>query len=320
MIALPLAHVYGQQTPLVRAPELITRGQFFLLESGDAWTAIECSDFMLLSRFQNGENIKPILAQRQACGFNLLRVWTLFDIPGIGSLTSLDYDKIPLFVNLCAAYGLYVDFTAYTGINDPTHWDRLCQAALQCKPRPILELVNELSENTNEPDAQGRIFNLSQFSRAPEPLLSAHGSNGSEKWPVAPNWSYATMHFNDAFEWHRKVGHNSWEIWGGPTLAGENTRFPDRCTSVNMAYDAAAGAALLCAGSCFHSVGGKQSLLWEGIELECATAWASGARSVPLMYQDGQYRHAIDLEGSSDLRVYQRVLSSGSTWTVHIRR
>jgi hypothetical protein len=299
-------------------PELTVNGQFF--SNGDRWTAIQCSDFNLLNLFLSGEDITPVLQQRQSCGFNLLRVWTLYDIPGIGTLTQCDYSRIPAFVSLCASYGLYVEFCAYTGINDPWHWSCLCLAALICQPRPLLELVNELDQNLNEPDSQGRVFNLGPFKQAMAPLLSSHGSNGSEHWPVIPYWSYATMHFNDAYEWQRKTGHNSMEVWSGPTLANENTRYDDRTSSDIHANDAAVGAALLCAGSCFHSVCGKTSELWDGNELVCARAWATGARSVPLVSQVGAYRHASELEDPGDLRVYQRVLSDGSSATVRIRR
>jgi hypothetical protein len=309
---------------------LVARGSFFETATGEQWTAVQCSDFALLSRHLKGEDITPILDQRATCGFNLLRVWTLFDISGIGTLTALDYDRIPDFVALCASRGLYVEFTAYTGINDPQHWQRLCAAALRCRPLPLLELVNELDANTNEPDGQGRVFDLALHAQAPAPLLSAHGSNGSQAIAVRPAWSYEEFHTNDAPEWHRKAGHNAMELSDGaegglapsrvPVLANENTRFSDRCQSSQMAFDAAAGAALLCAGSCYHSTCGKQSVLWGDSELECARAWAEGARSVPLEFQRGRYAHPANLEGPGDLRVYQRVLADGRAHTVKIRK
>jgi len=314
---------------------LVARGSFFALETGERWTAVQCSDFALLARHLAGEDITPILEQRASCGFNLLRVWTLFDIDKIGTLTTLDYDRIPAFVALCASFGLYVELTAYTGINDPQHWSRLCKTALDCRPRPLLELVNELDANTNEADAQGRVFDLKLHHQPPAPLLSSHGSNGSQAIAVRPPWSYEEFHTNDATEWHRKVGHNAMELSDGaqgspgfpdlqgsrvPVLANENTRFPDRAQSPEMAFDAAAGAALLCAGSCFHSVSGKTSELWSGVELECAKAWADGAKSVSLEFQEGRYDHPKELEGPGDLRVYKRILPDGRAFTVRIRK
>ncbi len=295
--------------------ELVVRGGFFAKDDGAYWTAIQCSDFNLLNRWQHGENIIPILNQRYQIGFNLLRVWTAYDIEGIGTFLDIDYSRIPEFVGLCASYGLYVEFCAYTGINDPEHWEQLCDAALLCVPKPLIELVNELNVNTNEPDYAGRVFHIEDYAY-PEGLVASHGSNGSEDWPVSPYWNYATFHTNNAFEWQRKVGHNAMEIWAGPVLSNENTRYPDNAQSMEWAYDAAAGAALLCTGSCFHSVRGKTSELWDGVELEAAQTWAGGAWSVPVEYQDGVYKR---LDPGEYLRVYQRVLSDGRAYTVNIR-
>ncbi len=310
-------------------PELTVDGNYFRREDGVRWTAIGCSDFGLLAQYTNGLDITPVLKQRRDCGFNLLRVWTAFEgIDGIGTFTTIDYAKVPAFVALCAQYGLYVEFTAYTGVNDPMHWQYLCAAAYQCHPRPLLELVNELSENSNEPDSNGHVFVLSDHEQAPAPLLSSHGSNGSEKAPVRPSWSYEAFHTNGAFEWWRKVGHNAMECSEGaegltasnvPTYSNENTRYADIETNANHAFDAAAGAALLCAGSAFHSVSGKASQLWAGHELDCAQAWASGAASVDIAYQVGAYRHAVELEGPTVLRAYQRTMN-GTAETVLIHK
>lgn len=315
-----------EHPPQVVLPEITIRGQFFALANGEHWTAIQCSDFNLFTRFILEEDIGSILLMRQLAGFNLLRVWTLFDIPQIGTLLECDYDQIPAFVSLCARYGLYVEFCAYTGINDPHHWNNLCQAALNCQPRPLLELVNELDVNTNEPDSEGRVFHLENYSQAPSPLLSSHGSNGSEQLAVRPPWSYETFHTNGASEWQRKNGHNAMEMsdgtpeWTGshvPILTNEATRCADRDDSQEHYYDAAAGAALLCAGSCFHSVHGKTSDEWISNELKCALAHASGARSVQITYQDGRYER---LSPGNYLRRYQRVLPDGSSEVVEIRK
>jgi hypothetical protein len=340
--------------PTPDLPELVVRGHCFEQANGTRWTAIQCSDFNVLNRWQHGEDVTPILAQRRDCGFTLLRVWTAYDIYGIGQFLDLDYARLPAFIDVCEAHGLYVELCAYTGVNDPLHWEHLCAAALACRPRPILELVNELSENTDEPDAHGRVFNLWEYAR-PHGLLVSRGSNGSEKPPVGSDWvpvgtdqwdyfsmqeplpafwDYVTMHYNDAYEWIRKTGHNSMareefnvDI---PCIANENTRFCDKAHASGLmnpatpiaiwAHDAAAGAALLCAGSCFHSVAGKTSELWHGEELDAACAWAAGARTVDLHYQDGVYRHPIELETPDLLRVYQRALPDGRYAQVNIRR
>ena len=297
--------------------QLEVNGQFFKLSNGERFTAIEHSDFNLLNRFQHEENIKGILEQRSNIGFNMLRVWTAYDIPNIGTFLDIDYEIIPSFVNLCADYGLYIEFTAYTGINDKNHWWSLVNAGINCRIKPILELVNELDQNMNEPDLFGRIFNLSDYFQ-PDGLLTSHGSNGSEHLPVIPHWSYATFHTNDASEWWRKVGHNAMEIWSGPTLSNENTRF-DHDSSLVHAYGAAKGAALLCVGSCCHTVGGKKSELLVGDELEWAKEWVRGAKEVNLICQQGPYVHRIDLEGPDILRTYERPVE-GINCIVEIRK
>lgn len=291
-------------------PRLMANGQFFSLSNGEPFTAIECSDFNLLAKFvdEGPLAIKDILNERAGLGFNMLRVWTLFNIPGIGHLMTEEhpelYLKIPAFCKMCASYGFWIEFTAYTGINDPEHWTNLGDA-VRLESNVILELVNELDQNTNEPDHLGRVFNLDLFSKL-DGIMCAHGSNGSEAQPILPHWDYATFHTNDAFEEQRKIGHNAMEIWNGPTLTNETGRFPDRRNSEDYAYDSAAGASLLCAGSCFHSISGKTSKLFDDTEFACATMWVMGAGSVPLDCQDGGYEHLGNLEGPDDLRVYRR--------------
>jgi hypothetical protein len=295
----------------VTLPRLRTRGQFFELETGERWTAIETSDFNLLARYLNGEDIRPVLAQRAEVGFNLLRVWTLMDLGqfGIGRLRLEEhpdlYQRLPAFLELCAERKLYVELTAYTGINDPNHWTALL-AAVASSPNVIVELVNELDQNSDEPDHLGRVFDLNRFERPPPPILVSHGSNGSQARPVQPFWDYATFHTNGAPEEPRAVGHDASQIWSGPTLTNETSRHPDNVRDANQAFDAAAGAALLAAGSAFHSVHGKNSHLFEGLELELAKAWVAGARSVPLECQSEPFVHRQDLQGPSTLTVYQR--------------
>jgi hypothetical protein len=286
--------------PVVVLPRLVVSGQFFALENGQRFTAIEASDFNLLNRWQHGEDITPILVQRAEAGFNLLRVWTLYDIPGIGTFLDIDYGRIPEFLQACAQHGLYVEFTAYTSIERPDHWDRLI-AALRGQSA-LVELGNELNLPVNKID-------LSRYAR-PTGVLASHGSGGSEADPILPVWDYATVHYNDAPEWWRKTAHNPMsdvaDVYHVPALSNENTRYCDRDASLAHAYDAAAGAALLTAGSCFHSVSGKASVLWTGCELDAARAWAGGVHSVALTCQPGAYTHRTDRETPDLLRVYQR--------------
>src|SRR5678810_691416 len=86
------------------------------------FTVKECSDFNLLNRSEAGEDIAPILEQRAGLGFNVLRVWTAFNIDKIGTLIPVQrpglYAHIPDFLQACANHGLYVELTAFTGPYD----------------------------------------------------------------------------------------------------------------------------------------------------------------------------------------------------------
>jgi hypothetical protein len=298
--------------PQVALPRLVRNGWVFKKETGEPFTVILNSDFNLFARYQAGEDITPVLLQRSSAGFNTLRVWTLFNIPGIGTLLNPDYSLIPAFLQLCACYGLYVEFTAFTSTERESHWLDLTSMCV--------EPTNVLAELVNEGDLPVNRIDMAKYAK-PAGVLASHGSCGSETVPSWDEWDYITFHTNGAFEEQRKVGHNAMEIWPGPTLTNETSRFPDvgmwrwksgetdatrleRCK--RLAYDSAAGAALLCAGSCFHSALGKTSQLWDAPTLAVAEAWAAGAKSVALECQLKPYVHRIDLETPGILRVYQR--------------
>lgn len=302
-------------------PALIVNGHVFQQADGTPWTAIECTDFRLFQRFLTGEDITPQLAQRQAIGFNQIRVFgmcrNLFDfVPG-----EYFYNRLPTFVQRAAAFGLRTDFVVFPDCalvmpvlaDQLLHWQRVGDAL-----RPVASSV--LVSLQNEADQAPNYIVAAAFNPLPG-LLCSHGSNGSEAQPVPPYWAWTELHTNEASdEWPRKVGHNAMEIWAGPTIATENKRYPDRDNSLIHAFDAAAGAALLCAGSCYHGVDLRQSLVISGDELAGARAWVAGARSVDLRYQHGEYNHPIELERESPdrLRVYQRILPDGSAGTVII--
>ena len=296
-------------------PRIVTRGQFFALDNGQRFTAIGASDFNLLARFLRNEDIEPVLKQRADAGFNVLRVWTRYSgnetfEREIGRLLPSEqpdlYARLPAFMARLSAYGLYAELTAYTGGSRADHWERLGAAVQGITNVLGIELINEADSYSHDIRPQ-------EFSRIPG-ILTSHGSNGAEREPIKPFWDYTDFHTNGAFEEQRKVGHNAWELWSGASFTNETSRYPDvgmwrgqtLARQQQLAYDSAAGAALLAAGSLLHSVNGKTSTLWGADALAVATAWAAGARSVDLACQDGPYQHPIEEEGPEDLRVYVR--------------
>lgn len=307
-------------------PPLTIDGQFFR-SGGQPWTAIESSEFSLYAYYLRGEDITPVLRERQAIGFNLLRVWLLNTsvVPDGGILPwqwPEFYARLRPFAALCAAYGCYVEFTAFTqtqtlmpNVSDQhAHWTRT-QDALRGVPC-LLELVNEADQHDNRTDP-------SLLTMRPSGVLASSGSNGAGSLAPTPVWDYGLYHSNGLSEWQRKCAHNAFEkvaeLHHIPAMANENTRYPDQDNSAIHAEDAAAGAALLSAGSGFHSQGGKFSRLFDPAEFAAANAWVRGAESVPLEFQRGQYFRRDDLLEPGLLRVYERRLSDGRGHLVRIR-
>jgi len=311
----------------VTALKLGISGQFFTL-NGAPWTAIESSEFSLYKRYLDGEDIRPVLQERAAIGFNLLRVWLLNTsvVPG-GIGPSADYpefyQRLPDFAAYCGSYGFCVEFTAFTqtqtlmpNVDDQRdHWYRT-QDALAGVPNVLLELVNEADQHDNRTDPH------LLKERPVNGIIASSGSNGADSPPPTPVWDYVLYHSNGLSEWQRKTGHNAME-WGDvykcPAMANETTRYPDQDASEIHAEDAAEGAALLCAGACYHSTSGKFSRLFDDVEFEAAVAWVHGAESVPLEFQQGRYLHRSELEDAQYLRAYERRLPDGRGHVVLIR-
>jgi hypothetical protein len=314
---------------VVSLPRVVVRGDRFALATGQRVTVIQCSDFQLYQRFLAGEDLAPVLTERRELGFNTLRVLGMCS--GMFRLFPNEhptyYDSLKPFADLCASHGLYVEFTVFadatvampSGVHQVAHWQAV-GAAVQPLTNVSLEACNEADQTIN------RLTSIQQLRPIPG-VLCSHGSNGSQAVPVRPAWDYETFHTNDAPEFQRKVGHNAMELSHGaenlpashvPILSNENTR-PDRDGNWYHFYDAAAGAALLCAGSCFHSQSGKASVLFSGQDREFAAQWVAGARSVDLACQDGSYVRRDDLLTPALLRVYEQRLPNGGV-IVRIRK
>ena len=303
--------------------ELSIDGKFFL-ESGVPFTAIGISQFNLYNRYLMGDvpTVYAVLTELRALRFNFARVWTLMQLSqfGIGDLLDPQYPRMPGFVSLCAAYGIHVEFTAYTGINDPEHWRRLCEASSLCRPRPLVSGINEYDVNGWKVDAQGRRFDLAWITPPADPaLIWSKGSNGGGAETILPVGRYGEYHTNLQSEWWRKVGHNAMEqadTYGVPILTNENERYSDNESSPTRAYDAAKASALLNVGCDFHCREGKLSIPLAESRV-AAAEWARGMHDMPLKYQRGRYNRVDD---PAFLRVYQRILSDGDTGTAEIRR
>jgi len=316
-----------KSNPVIVKP-LSIDGKFFR-QGGERQTIIECSDFSAFKYFTQGKNIRPVVEQRRKIGFNTGRVWLLNTsvIPD-GGLTRNDYPEcykfIKPFCNLYGEYDMNVEFTIFTQAPEliPNRNDQ--QNHLNRSTDEGRGLGNVIFEQVNENDHGGNINTIFLDLVRPTGVILSRGSNGADAYPVQHDdpWDYEEYHTNGLPEFQRKVGHNAMELSGEsgkPCIANENTRFIDDESSKTRAYDAAMGGALLCAGSCYHSQNGKLSLLYEGLELECAQEWARGALSVPLEFQAGSYQHRTEFEGPGIIRAYSRTLSDGREHLIRIR-
>ena len=315
------------------APQLVIDDKFFRLADGTRWTGIQSSEFSLPKRFMVGEDIRPLLDERCAIGFNMVRAWLLNQSvvghvypEGIHPNQYADfYERVRAFVELLGTYGLAVELTAFTSCipmmpdrNDQVrHWVTL-QAAVRGLPNVLLELVNEHDWGHGE-NAPHRDL----WSMRPSGIIASSGSSTADAPPPTPVWDYVLHHTNGLNEWQRRVGHNTMEwadIHGKPGGANENMRYPDHDSSDQHAFDAAAGAALLCAFACYHSQAGKYSRPFDAIERRCAEAWVSGARSVDLEVQPGRYQRHDEMNVPGQIiRAYSRTLPDGRSDLVKIR-
>lgn len=317
------------------APNLVIDGQFFRHADGRRYTGIMTSDFSLPKRYLEHEDVRPLLMDRALLGFNELRQWILNESVvgqvypgGIHPNQYHDfYPRLRALWQLCGSYGFAVEVTAFTSC-DPLmprledqreHWLRT-QDAAGGLGNVRLELVNEYDwgEGQNAPDR-------SLWSMRPHGIIASSGSAVAGAQTATPVWDYGSYHSNGLDEWQRKCAHNAMEdvalAFGIPGTSNENTRYPDDEQSTVHAYDAAAGAALLCAVSCFHSQAGKYSRPFDDVERACAEAWVAGAKSVPLEFQAGVYGHPSELEdhvNQTILRAYTRTLPDGRAHLVLI--
>lgn len=324
-------------TPLPPGPvtdaTIERNGKFFKRSNGERMTVIESSDFSLFKRYLDHDPMfETVLAERVALRFNMLRVWLLntgvvsmrngVQQDGISPSQYPDYyPRLTSFVDRLAEAKLLVELTAFA-INIPldmpnpadqqAHLDKTANAVRDRK-NVLIELVNENDQHDNT---------VSSSLIRPSGVLISHGSNGADHKGVQPYWDYSQYHSNGLSEFQRKVGHNAMEyadLGNVPYISNENTRYPDQDSSENHAYDAAAGGALLCAGSCFHSNAGKYSRPMDDTEKRCAKAWVAGANSVPTEYQIGTYARHDELNGPNTIRAYTRTLSDGRRFLVKIR-
>lgn len=301
-------------------PILTPHGHVFRA-GGQHWYGNMASGFAAFEKYlrYGYDAVAPILEQRRQLGFNMLRVWTAYHVPLIGSLCPREwsrfYQRIPEFNRVLASFGLYGYWTGLTGeyydclfpgteqkIID--HDEEVMEALLQCDSPVLYDRQNEADHPANKRVPRSRL------APVPEGLLWSAGSGQKDVRPPEPFGTFYGFH-PASFEWQRKVGKQGWEVDPSrPCASDETVRVEHGNIPLQQIRDASATGLMFNAISCFHSPAGKEFRLYEGYELEAARAWCEGARLFPLdVVQDGQYVNQGGIaQAEGLLRCYDKVL------------
>lgn len=290
----------------------------FLRENGSIFPWIGCSDFALFARFCRGEDIAPILDERIAIGFNILRVFGMFDrfgiggpqASGLGEFTPANtpdyYGKLRAFVDLFQSRGLRIEFVYFADADarpDSTGGlmtDRASrQAHIDNVHEALLGTWGVCHEIANE--AFKNFADAESYTIDPALGIRAYGTKlpDGDIPDVWPSLDYLTPHDHERKdEWPRTVrGYGEivdklrkCVVADEPMGYAEVFRPGSRATDPNDGAWFAAGMAMFASGSTFHSDDGVASRLFRPVQKEAATAWAWAARWVPPAAQFAPYQ------------------------------
>ena len=280
--------------------QLTVNGKKFInKETGLLWNSKQCSDFRLLQHYivYGPSHVRQIISQRQSLGFNESRVFgMLHNITRFYPSDYPDYySKLGSFLDLASDMHYRIQFVAFADvqavmpdeIKQFIYYQQIC-AVLKNRWNIRLELVNEASQNG---------LDTNKFVK-PTGILSSHGSQTSDQYPVTPLWDFADYHPSRSYDWPRKM-HNAMEDVQDPSGvvtqssepmgAAEKAIGGRRDNNPKNFFDAGAVAALLTGGATGHSDQGIQSELFTGKQYECMKAFVQGMNAVSLEFYTGVY-------------------------------
>lgn len=291
------------------------------------------SSFLLLKKFLDGENIVPYCKAWSALGYNVARVFSQVDwtgSPGPGFVPSSypNYNaQLINFLNLLSQNGLYCELVVHTfdyNLQEmANHVLRLSNIITNHK-NVFLEIANE--PPVNNIDIVG-LLNLLNMSSVNYPYATG------QYFPTAtPAGTYVTTHTPRDNEWPRKAKYLIEYHQGGapespsdpqflmPIVADEPMGGADfislgrRSNVPSDFYSYGALAQLMGAGATFHHESGLNSIMPDGIELDCAKAFITGMRLVDTKYQTGSYTRVglsdSPIKSDNSLRTYGMILGN----------
>lgn len=279
--------------PRAPLPRLRVSGQRFVTETGYVFLK-GVTAFPLYQFFLDGKDIRPFLAQCQALGANLIRVFGMFHYINVNEFGKPAfkpqdygdrfYDGTPAFCQLAAEYGLYVywscfpdnEFIMPTHEQRKSHYDRWV---------PVLAgAPNTLFELTNEQDAHG--FNAvdANLYQKPSGMPSCAGSYGDVGGMMPrPYWDFLDYHTPRYYPAGIKdcsvADHPNFLNGKSAILLGEPDRFgsngnPD-AEKARQSAGTSVGTAL---GIVFHSRNGVRGEVFDDVTKRCADAFFSAIK------------------------------------------
>lgn len=315
-------------------------------EANALWQFRNHTDFLLFFRFLLGENIQPILDDRIAAGFNVLRVlgmvaWERTNNQFFPQKWPNYAERLAAFVDLLAASGLRVEFVPFADAqivmpkeNEQDAYAAMVVATIGHKWNVFIEWANEPFKNI--PGGAARVSAIGKRFAGTVPVLMASGAGVGDiaegdfaqlaKWTL----QYCTIHDHSrGSEWPRKMKDALEVRWGlekegletvvimDEPIGADETNQPGRRSNVPADFeDGAAVLALQTPGACGHTQAGLDSLLLPPVTKACMQAWIGAMKTIGPEWQTGQYTaghlSTCPLEHSDDLalRTFAQILGN----------
>lgn len=268
----------------ITLPRVRIAGRHFVNPAG-RWTLCGADSFQAYDRFLAGEDLRPVLAQLQALGFNTIRVFGMdkyipmqLGRPIFNPYAHPNYyDELPVFCALAESFGLYVYFVVFadTGEIVPDEEDQVrhfirTMNALRLSANTILSLVNEYTEHAN-------YVNRSAFPR-PSGIAASSGSAGMDQPTAPPWWDFDEFHPRRDRPGSIKdccvVDHPNYLSADIAVVVDEPDRFGSQGNPDAEYAALQAGASVeSSAGIVFHSKCGVYAQLLDGETERCAQAF-----------------------------------------------
>ncbi len=260
------------------------------------WQYQGATDFRILKRIFDGEDVSGVLQQRKAAGANILRTLTM-----AGNLFPLDPDNysdadLKAAIALVNSNGLRLELVALADCAQPLTKPLAWQQNHLARIGSVAGMVN-LVELGNEINYFYQNVDPMQFTK-PAGCLSSRGSvtgyGNFAQLPAAPNaWDYSTIHGDRDEKWLQNIakagldlvhGFTGYAGTQGPVVHNEPTKQPYPRTTPDDWYIAGVQGSVWrkdgIGGILFHCDASLQSLLWNDSDLNCAKSLYKGMDAV----------------------------------------